>query len=80
MLHRYWTVRSYERRSFKGAYTKGWNASGKPAVVEGDGLMANPFDSDDPRHDGWEDGYLDRAAGREFAHLLQEHDHDKECA
>ena len=64
-----------DRRKFLGAYTRGWNYSGKLDIPDHQGLDGNPFH--DYLYDAWEDGYLDRAAGREKGHLLKKHDHDQ---
>lgn len=75
LVTHYWNVRPSEQRMFKGAYQRGWNYSGKLDIPNHQGLDGNPFPSNHFRYDAWEDGYLDRAAGREYGHLLEQHDH-----
>ena len=76
IIVRYWELEgSPAKARYRGAYQRGWNYSGNLDIPNHRGLDGNPCSG--ALYWAWEDGYLDRAAGREFGHLLKEHDHDK---
>jgi hypothetical protein len=71
---RLWQVEKKDQRKFRGAYRRGWNYSDKTDIPNHQGLDGNPDSG--ILYWAWEDGYLDRAADREYGHLLTEHDHN----
>lgn len=75
----FWKIDKADRRKYRGAYKRGWNYSDNTDIPNHQGLDGNPDAG--LLYWAWEEGYMDRAADREYGHYLIEHNHDdpNEC-